>query len=59
MEPLKGMSEGNVERKFWGSLGVYEKVESGSRVVMDAGPLTMSINVVSLAAAEARSYALI
>ena len=51
MEPLKGMSEGNVERKFWGSLGVYEKVESGSRVVMDAGPLTMSINVVSLAAA--------
>ena len=45
--------------KYEGSTGVYDKVVSGSRYEMDAGPLMMFMDAMSVAAAEVRNYSLI
>ena len=50
------MPEGNVESKFWGSLGLYDKVSSGERLVMAAGILSMGVDEAVVAASAARSY---
>ena len=45
------MSDRNVEIKFEGSLGVYENVVAGARVVIYAGPLEMGADAVAVTSA--------
>ena len=42
------MSEGNVDRKFGVSSRVSVNVESGARVIMAAGTITMGANMVTV-----------